>query len=727
MKFPILPILFMSLSAAAAPEYPTAPLTELADDYFGTRVADPYRGLEDVDAEATRAWVAAQNDLSQPWLAALPEREAIRTRLQALWNYERYGLVQKVAGRYFYLRNDGLQNQSVLVVEDRAGARPRVLLDPNGLAADGTVALTQFEVSPDGRWLAYTTAAAGSDWNELRVRGIADGKDQPEVLRRIKFSSIAWTKDGKGFFYSRYPEPPAGVTSGTFDDLANQALYYHRVGTAQAEDLQVYAVPEEPKWGYQAKVTDDGRYLVITIWRGSIEEYRVHVRDLGDPQQLALDGPVIKLVDAFEADYTLIGSTGSRLFFRSNAGAERGRIVAADVDAALPERWRELVPQRDDTLQHALFAGDGIVALYLRDAASKLQRYDLDGTPRAEIALPGLGSVPDLSLGGVQISGAAGDDELFYAFTSFNQPPTNYRHDLAKNRSGVHQPLKLNFNPADYVTEQVFYRSKDGTRVPMFISYRKGLKRDAGTPALLYGYGGFNVSLPPSFSVPNLVWMEQGGIYAQANLRGGGEYGKAWHESGTKARKQNVFDDFIAAAEYLVDEGWTAPAHLAVSGRSNGGLLVGAVVNQRPELFAAALPAVGVMDMLRYHRFTIGWAWAGDYGTSETEEGFRYLYRYSPLHNVRDDVKYPAVLINTADHDDRVVPGHSYKYAAAMQAAHRRLHAQQCGADASGCDAGGPVLIRIDVKAGHGAGKPIGKLIEEEADRLAFVRHYTAR
>jgi prolyl oligopeptidase len=698
-------------SAATAPPYPASPGGAVVDDYFGTAVADPYRWLEDVDADATRAWVEAQNALALPRLAALPEREAIRDRLQALWNYERYGLVQKVAGRYFYLRNDGLQNQSVLVVEDRAGARPRVLLDPNRLAADGTVALAQYKTSPDGRWLAYGTAAAGSDWNEFRVRGVADGKDQPEVLRRIKFSSIAWTQDSKGFFYSRYPEPPAGAAPGTFDDLQHQALYYHRVGTPQAEDRRVFAVPEEPKWGYVPEVTRDGRYLVITIWRGSAEEYRIQVKDLGDPQQPVLDGPAIELVDRFEADYTLIGSVGSRLYFRSNAGAERGRIVAADLAAPLPDRWREVLPQQADTLQHALFAGDGIVALFMRDATSKLLRYDLDGQPRGEIALPGLGSVPELSVGGVQISGAPGDDELFYAFTSFNQPATNFRYDLAKRKGAVHQPLKLNFDPADYVTEQVFYASKDDTRVPMFISYRKGLKRDAQAPVLLYGYGGFNVSLPPAFSVPNLVWMEQGGVYAQANLRGGGEYGRAWHEAGTKARKQNVFDDFIAAAEYLVRENWTAPAQLAISGRSNGGLLVGAVVNQRPELFAAALPAVGVMDMLRYHRFTIGWAWAGDYGTAETEEGFNYLYRYSPAHNVRDGLKYPAVLINTADHDDRVVPGHSYKYAAALQRAQ--------------ADPERPILIRIDVRAGHGAGKPIGKLIEEEADRLAFIRHYT--
>jgi prolyl oligopeptidase len=705
----------VTVASAVEPmtEYPPSPRGDVVDDYFGTRVADAYRWLEDVDSADTRDWVTAQNALSLPRLAALPERGKLRARLEALWNHERFGLVEKVAGHYFHLRNDGLQNQSVLVVQDDAHAQPRVLLDPNLLAADGTVALTQYELSPDARWVAYGTAAAGSDWNEFRIRAVADGKDQPEVLRRIKFSSIAWTKDSKGFFYSRYPQAPEGAEAGTFDDLANQALYYHRVGTPQTEDLLVYAVADEPKWGYQADVTDDGRYLVVSIWRGSADEYQIHVRDLGEPMKPVLDGPVLRLVDSFESDYSLIGGVGSRLYFRTSAGAERGRIVVADLYAALPDRWRELVPEHSDTLQHALFAGDGIVALTMRDASSRLLRYGLDGEPRGEIALPGLGSVPDLSLGGVQLSGAPGDDELFYAFASFNQPATNYCYDLPKNRGGIHQRLKLAFDPADYVTEQVFYASKDGTRVPMFISYRKGLKRDAGTPTLLYGYGGFNVPLLPSFSVPNLVWMEQGGVYAQANLRGGGEYGEAWHAAGTQQRKQNVFDDFIAAAEYLVREGWTSPAHLAVSGRSNGGLLVGAVVNQRPELFAAALPAVGVMDMLRYHRFTIGWAWAGDYGTSETREGFDYLYPYSPVHNVRDGVKYPAVLINTADHDDRVVPGHSYKYAAALQRAQ--------------ADRERPILIRIDVKAGHGAGKPIGKLIEEEADRLAFIRHYTKR
>lgn len=696
-------------SAVAAPLYPPAERQSVVDDYFGTKVADPYRWLEDVDSAQTRTWVEAQNRLSLPFLAQLQEREALRGRLSTLWNFERYEVVEKHAGRYFYRRNDGLQNQSVLYVQDDAKAEPRALLDPNLLAADGTVALTDYEVSPDGRWLAYATAASGSDWNEFRVRDIATGKDAADHLVRIKFSGIAWTKDAKGFFYSRYPDPPKGAVAGTFDDLANQRLYYHRLGTPQAEDVVVFETPQEPKWGFIPAVTDDGRYLVITIWRGSESEYRVYIKDLGDPQAPALDAPVIKLVDAFEAEYDLIGNLGSTLYFRTNQGVERGRIAAVDV--AGTRAWKSVVPEQADTLRHALFAGDGIVALYMHDATSRLRRYTLYGKPAGEIALPGLGSVPDLNFGGVQIRGEPGDAELFYAFASFSRPATNYVYDLAKNRGRVFQPVTLSFDPDDYVTEQVFYPSRDGTTIPMFISYKRGLKRDGKNPTHLYGYGGFDIPLTPSFSVPNLVWMERGGIFAQANLRGGGEYGKAWHEAGTLARKQNVFDDFAAAAQYLIAQKWTSAEHLAISGRSNGGLLVGATLNQHPELFAAALPAVGVLDMLRYHKFTIGWAWAGDYGTSDSEEGFRCLSAYSPVHTVKPGTKYPAVLVTTADHDDRVVPGHSYKYTAALQ------HAQAGEA---------PILIRIDVKAGHGAGKPIGKLIEEEADKLAFMRHFTA-
>ncbi len=695
-------LLLMSANVLAA-DYPKTPQVAVVDDYFGTQVPDPYRWLEDADSAQTAAWVAAQNQLSLPFLANLPQRERLQRRLSQLWNYERYEGVTKTAGHYFYRRNDGLQNQSVLYVRDSMKAAPRILLDPNALAADGTVALTQYEASPDARWLAYGTAAAGSDWNEFRIRKVADGKDSAEVLRRIKFSSIAWTGDGQGFFYARYPDPPQGTSAGTFDDLANQALYYHRIGTPQAADRLIHRDRAQPKWGWQPQVTDDGRYLVVSVWRGSEDQYRIYVKDLGDPLQPQFDAPFVRLIDEFEADYTLIGNVGSRLYFRTGKEVQRGRIVAIDLENPAPADWQTIVAEQADTLQHAQFAGDGIVALYMHDATSRLRRLDLQGKDLGEIRLPGLGSV-------LQFSAKAGDPEVFLSYSAFNTPATNYRADFASGKVAVYQPIKLNFDPDAYVTEQVFYASRDGTRVPMFISYKKGLKRDGRNPVHLYGYGGFDISLTPSFSVPNLVWMESGGVYAVANLRGGGEYGKPWHEAGTQARKQNVFDDFIAAAEYLIEAKWSTPAQLAISGRSNGGLLVGATLNQRPELFAAALPGVGVMDMLRYHRFTIGWAWASDYGTSETAEGFRYLSAYSPYHTIRRQTKYPAVLVTTADHDDRVVPGHSFKYAAALQAA-------QAGE--------APILIRIDVKAGHGAGKPIGKLIEEEADKLAFMLRYT--
>lgn len=709
MAFLALGLLLMSRSAAAV-DYPPAEQGAVVDRYFGTPVADPYRWLEDTDSPKTAAWVEAQNAVSVPYLAALPEREKIRKRLTELWNFERYGLVTKRAGKYFYLRNDGLQNQSALWVQDGAEAKPRLLLDPNLLAADGTVALTDYQASPDGRWLAYATASAGSDWNEFRVRGVADGKDCAEALSRIKFSSIVWTEDSKGFFYSRYPAPPKGDAGGTFDDLENQKLYYHRVGSEQATDTLVYETPEQPKWGFQPQLSDDGRYLVILIWQGSAAEYRVVAKDLVDPQQPKLDGAVSVLVEPFEAEYDLIGSQGTVLYFRTSLGVQRGRIIAIDLKQPQRQQWKTIVAEQADTLQDAQFAGNGIVALYMHDATSRLLRYTLDGKPLGEVALPGIGSIPDLSLGGIQLSANAGDDELFYGFTSFAQPQANYRVDFSSGESVAMQPLKLAFDPSDYVTEQVFYPSKDGTKIPMFISYKKGLKRDNNNPTHLYGYGGFDVSLTPEFKVPNLVWMEMGGVFAQANLRGGGEYGRSWHEAGTLARKQNVFDDFAAAGQYLISNGWTRSSQLAISGRSNGGLLVGATMLQHPGLFAAALPAVGVMDMLRYHKFTIGWAWAGDYGTSDTKEGFKYLSAYSPVHNVKKGTKYPATLITTADHDDRVVPGHSFKFAAALQNA-------QAG------DA--PTLIRIDVKAGHGAGKPVSKLIEEDADKMAFMRQFT--
>lgn len=705
----------MATAAHGEPlRYPAAPRGEVVDDYFGTKVADPYRWLEALDSPQTRAWAAAENLLSLPYLKALPQREAFRKRLEQLWNYERFDLPRKRGGKLFYGRNDGLQNQSVLYVQDKRDAKPRELLDPNLLSADGTVALALYAPSPDGELLAYATATAGSDWNEFRVRRVEDATDTGDVLSRIKFSGISWTHDSKGFFYARFPAARSGDAPATFDELAHQKLYYHRLGSPQADDLLIAEMPDQAKWTWDGQVTDDGRYLVVFITQGTGDETAVWVKDLVQPDAPEFDAGFIKLVDHFSAEYHLLGNLGSTLYFRSNQSAPLGRVVA--VDLAQPNAgWRTIVAEQADTLQSALFAGNEIIALTMHDATSRLLRYALDGKPLGEIALPGLGSVPDLAVGGVQLSGSVGDPNLFYGYTSFNTPLTHYVYDVGTHRTRVFQPLKLDFSPDDYVTEEVFCKSKDGTRIPLFISYRKGVKRDGRNPTLLYGYGGFNISRPPEFSVSNLVWMDRGGVYAQAVLRGGGEYGRAWHEAGTLDRKQNVFDDFAAAAQYLIHEQWTAPAHLAITGRSNGGLLIGATVNQHPELFAAALPAVGVMDMLRYQKFTIGWAWAGDYGTSDTEAGFRNLYPYSPYHNVKPGVKYPAVLATTGDHDDRVMPAHSFKYIAALQAA----------TSINGIAGSAPALIRIDSNAGHGGGKPISKLIEEEADKLAFAWHFT--
>ena len=697
-------------AAAAAGNFPATPRGDTVDDYFGRQVADPYRWLEDVDSVQTRAWVEAQNQLSLPLLAALPEREPVRSRMTELWNYERFELPEKHAGQYFFRKNDGLQNQSVLYVQGGSGAKPRVLMDPNTLSTDGTVALTQWNVSPDGQWLAYGTASAGSDWNEFKLLHIGDRAVAADVLGRIKFSSIEWTADSKGFFYSRYPAAQVKKGDETFDDLQNQKIYYHFRGQPQAQDRLIYEVPSQPKWNLGSQTTDDGRWHVIYPISGTGSQNALYVQDLGNPQQPKLDAPVIKLVEQFESQYTVVGSAGPTLFVFTNHGAPLGRVVAIDVARPEARHWKTVIPEARDALQQTLLAGGELVAVYMHDATTRVKRFSSSGKPLGEISMPGLGSIPEVQ-GVVQISGKPDDSELFYGYASYSRPSTNYRYNLKTGRSEVFQVPKLNFRPDDYVTEQVFFGSKDGTRVPMFISHRKGLKKNGTTPTMLYGYGGFDISLTPSFSVPNLVWMERGGILAIPNLRGGGEYGRAWHEAGAKARKQNVFDDFTSAAGYLIANGYTASPNLCIQGRSNGGLLVGATLNQHPDLFGCALPGVGVMDMLRYHKFTIGWAWAEDYGTSDTEEGFKYLYPYSPYHNVVPGTHYPPTLVTTADHDDRVVPGHSFKYAAAMQAA-------QAGE--------APVLIRIDVKAGHGAGKPLAKTIEEYADMYAFAWHYTS-
>lgn len=672
--------------------YPVTARSNVVETLHGVRVEDPYRWLEDDNAPDTKAWVEAQNRVTFGFLERIPERGPIKDRMTRLWNYERYGVPARQGGRYFFTRNDGLQNQSVLYVAESLDVAPRVLLDPNTLSADGTVALTGYTVSDDGRLLAYGVAVAGSDWQEWRVRDVLSGTDRPDVIRWVKFSGASWTKDGQGFFYSRYDEPTAEQKLTKVNYF--QKLYFHRLGTPQGEDVLVYHRPDQKEWGFGGSVTDDGRYLVISVSQGTDPKNRVFYKDLQTP-----DAPVVELLRDFDASYNFVDNDGPVFWFHTDLEAPRGRVLA--IDTRRPDRaaWKELIPQSAETIQAVSTVNQQFFVNYLKDARTQVRVFGLDGRPVREVELPGLGTA-----GG--FGGKRTDTETFFSFTSFTTPAVIYRHEPATGRSTVFRKPEVAFDPAGYETRQVFYTSKDGTRVPMFISHKKGLKLNGRNPTLLYGYGGFNISLTPGFSVANLVWMELGGVYAMPNLRGGGEYGEDWHQAGTKLRKQNVFDDFIGAAEWLVAARYTSPRHLAISGGSNGGLLVGACMTQRPDLFAAALPAVGVMDMLRFHKFTIGWAWTSDYGSPDNAAEFAALRAYSPLHQLKPGVKYPATLVTTADHDDRVVPAHSFKFAARLQEVHR---------------GSAPVLIRIETKAGHGAGKPTTKLIEEASDRLAFL------
>jgi prolyl oligopeptidase len=672
--------------------YPVTKKVEQQDMYHGTSIADPYRWLEDANSAETKEWVDAQNKVTQAYLGQIGERSAIKERLTRLWNYERYSVPYKESGRYFYSRNDGLQNQSVLYTMKSLGDQPRLLLDPNTLAADGTVALAGSAVSPDGKYLAYGTAASGSDWNEWKVRDIDTGKDLDDHLKWVKFSGASWTRDGKGFFYSRYDAPEEAAKLAGINYF--QKLYYHKVGTPQSEDTLVYDRPDQKEWGFGGEVSNDGKYLIITATMGTAPKYRIFYKDLSKP-----GAKVVPLIDQFDAAYNFIDNDGPVFYFSTDKNATRSRLVAIDTRKPAEKSWKEIIPESAQTLVGVSLVNQQFIAEYLADARSVVKIVDRKGKLVRELALPGIGSVAGFK-------GKRSDRETFYSFTGFTNPTTIYRLDLASGVSTVFRKPSVDFDPAAYETRQQFYTSRDGTRVPMFIVSKKGLKLDGTNPTYLYGYGGFNVSLTPGFSPANLAWMEMGGVYVVANLRGGGEYGEAWHEAGTKLRKQNVFDDFIGAAEWLVANKVTSPARLAIGGGSNGGLLVGAAMTQRPELFGAAIPQVGVLDMLRFHKFTIGWAWISDYGSSENADEFKALVKYSPLHNLKPGACYPATMITTADHDDRVVPAHSFKFAAAAQAA-------QAGS--------APILIRIDVKAGHGAGKPTTKQIEEVADRWGFL------
>ncbi len=675
-------------------QYPDTVKIDHTDIYHGTAVADPYRWLEDDvrESEAVKQWVDKQNETTFAYLGTIEEREAIRTRLEALWNYERYGLPIKEGGRYFYSYNDGLQNQYVIHVQASLQDEPRLLIDPNTWSEDGTVALASYHPSPDGKYFAYLVQDAGSDWRTARVMDLDTGTVLEDKVEWLKYTGLSWAGDSSGFYYSRFP---ATDDEEKFQSLnTNQAVYFHRIGEPQEKDTLLYLRPEHSDWLYGAQVTDDGAWLVITVAVSTDDRYQIIYKDL----KTEGSEPVM-LIEGFDFDYTLAGSIGSELYFRSNNAAPRGRLIAIDLSRPEPADWREVIPQAEDVLSQVSLVGGRIIAQYMQDAWSLVRIYDTQGTMLSSIDLPGIGSASGFS-------GKVNDAETFFQYESFDTPPTINRFDAVTGKVEVFKKSVMDFDSDEYTVEQVFYNSKDGQRVPMFIAHRKGVVADGQRPTMLYGYGGFNISQTPTFSITRLAWMEMGGVYAVANLRGGGEYGEEWHQAGTRLQKQNVFDDFIAAAEYLIRENYTRPEKLAIFGGSNGGLLVGAVVNQRPDLFGAAIPAVGVMDMLRFHQFTAGRFWVDDYGSSDDPEEFKALLAYSPYHNVKAGTKYPALLVTTADTDDRVVPGHSFKYAAAIQAA-------QAG------DA--PVLIRIETRAGHGAGVPTAKVIEDYADRWAFL------
>ncbi len=686
------PVARPAVPAARRLPYPHTPATDVVENLHGTEVADPYRWLEETGGPAARAWIDAQNRLTSGFLETIPGRSRIRERLSRLWEFPVYGVPWRRGRRIFYTCNEGLRNQALLYTMRTEEEEPRILLDPNLLSDDGTTSAGAYEVTDDARFLAYQVSAAGSDWVEIRVREVETGRDLEDRIRWVKFSAIAWEADGSAFYYSAYdePSPERELLSANY----NQKLLRHRLGTPQSEDLVVCERPGEKDLGFTGGVTEDGRYLVISVWRGSEQKNLIFYKDLSDPL-----GPVIELIREFEASWILAGNNGPIFWFWTDLDAPRGRLIAADLRSPSRARWVEILPEREETLLSVTMVGDHFVAHYLKDAHSLIRVHRLNGTYLRTVGLPGIGTV-------YGFDGRRDESGTFFSFASYTTPDTIYRHDMTTGVSTVFRRPKLDFNPSDYETSQVFYTSRDGTRIPMFLTHRRGLKRDGSHPAWLYGYGGFRISNTPAFSPAELAWMEMGGVYAVANLRGGGEYGEDWHQAGMKSRKQNVFDDFIAAAQWLVANRYTAPARLAIGGRSNGGLLVGACLTQRPDLFGAAVAGVGVFDMLRFHKFTIGWAWVSDYGSPDDPEMFPVLRAYSPLHNVKTGVSYPATLILTGDHDDRVVPAHSFKFAATLQAA-------QAGP--------APILIRIDTKAGHGLGKPTRMLIEEAADRLAFL------
>jgi prolyl oligopeptidase len=673
--------------------YPQAPTSNQIDDYHGTKIADPYRTLENADAASTVKWIEQENALTFSWLAKSGDRGKIRAQLTDLWNYEKFTKLYKGGGHYFYLHNSGLQNQSVLYMMDSLNGPPRELIDPNTYRKDGTAALSGQRVSWNGKLMAYAVSQAGSDWKEWRIREVATGKDLPDLVRWSKAGSTSWAPDDSGFYYTRFPEPPPDklLTASAL----NEKVYFHKLGDPQQADKLVYERPDRPDWGFGPQATEGGKVLLLWIDPGIPGMNLLAWRDLANPSS-----PVKDLINVAEHSYQPIEVANSLLYLLTNDGAPRGRVIAMDLLQPDRAHWIEIVPERDETLDDAYIAGGRLLLSYMKDAHSAARLVTLDGKPVAEIDLPGLGTA-------AWSPARLRDEEMFYHFDGYTIPPGYYRLDVRTGKSTPIRRGKVDFDASAFETRQIFYKSKDGTRVPMFISARKGLKLDGNNPTILNGYGGFDIAETPGFEPYIAAWMEMGGVWVVANLRGGSEYGEAWHQAGMRARKQNVFDDFIAAAEALIAAKYTSTPKLAIYGRSNGGLLVGAVLNQRPDLFGAALPFVGVMDMLRFQKFGFGVQWTGEYGTPDNPRDFKILRAYSPLHNIRKGVKYPPVLIATADHDDRVMPGHSLKYAAALQ------QAQEGPA---------PILIRIDTRAGHGGGKPTSKLIDEWTDCFAFLR-----
>lgn len=689
-------LLLCSFAASAVPAqqtltYPKPRKVDQVDDYHGTKVYDHYRWMEETTSAETQAWIDAQVKLTDSYLAGIPERDRIKARLTELWNYERFSAPSKIGSKYIYSKNDGLQNQSVLYITSSINDPGRLFFDPNKLSADGTAAISGSSFTDDGKLWAYGIAKSGSDRTEWKIMNVETGEHLPDTLRPNRQGGVSWLNDNSGFFYNRFPDAQEGAELKGANRFPK--IYFHKLGTPQSDDKLIYERPEDGELFLGGFVTEDGKWLVINVVKGTQRMNEVHFKDLSRP-----DSPIVPLVSDRSNSWNFVGNDGPVFYFRTDKDAERGKLVSVNV-LARNRIWKDIVPQAAETLNGVQMLNDQFVLNYLKDAYTNIKIYDKNGKHVRDVQLPGIGSA-----GG--FGGKQKDTETFYTFSSYNAPPTIYRYDMRTGKSTLFRRAQVKFDPNQYEVKQVFFTSKDGTRVPMFITHKKGLKLDGTNPTILYGYGGFNISQTPNFSVARVVWLEMGGVYAVANIRGGSEYGKTWWENGAKLKKQNVFDDFIAAGEFLVNNKYTSSKKLAIQGGSNGGLLVGAVLNQRPDLFGAALPAVGVMDMVRFTKFTVGAAWKSDYGDPENPTDFKALFAYSPLHNIKSGTKYPATMVTTADTDDRVFPAHSFKYAAALQEA-------QAGQ--------APILIRIETKAGHGAGKPTSKQIQEQADIYGFL------